>query len=267
MTLVLEDHDRQPGVLLLTLNRPERRNALSRELLQDFDAAIGRAVIDPAVHCVVITGAGQRAFSAGADIHEQTAFTPEDAYAHMRWGQALFDRLERSPKPTIAAINGFALGGGLELALACDFRTASETAELGLPEVTLASLPGWGGTQRLTRLIGPSAAKLIAMTGRRLGAERCLQLGVVNAVYPAAEHITRTLALAAEIAEHAAASLEAIKVVIDQGLDESWADRLEGEARAVARLWGTAAQKRAQEAFLARRAANPGNRTHDKLDR
>ena len=259
MTFVLEDHHRQPGVLLLTLNRPERRNALNRQLLLDFDAALGRAGIDANVRCVVITGAGERAFSAGADIHEQTGFTPEDAYAHMRWGQALFDRLERLPKPTIAAINGFALGGGLELALACDFRTASNTAEVGLPEVTLASLPGWGGTQRLARLIGASEAKLIAMTGRRLGAERCLQLGLVNAVYPAGEHITGTLALAAEVAAHTAASLDAIKVVIDEGMDKSWADRLEGEARAVARLWGTADQKRAQEAFLARRAANRGN--------
>ena len=174
--------------------------------------------------------------------------------------RTLFDRLARVPKPTIAAINGFALGGGLELALACDFRIASETAQLGFPEVTLASLPGWGGTQRLARLIGASQAKLLAMTGRRLNARQCLDLGMVNAVYSPAEHLEHALAFAAEIAAHAMGSLEAIKQVIDEGVDKPWTDALDAEARAVARLWGTPAQKRAQEAFSARRAKRLPNK-------
>lgn len=258
MTLILREAGRTPGVLLLTLNRPAQRNALSKALLSALDQALHDANADPSVKCVVITGSGDRAFSAGADIHEQTGFTPPAAYAHMRWGQELFDRLARLTKPTIAAINGFALGGGFELALACDFRTASDTARLGLPEVTLANLPGWGGTQRLSRLIGPSEAKLMAMTGRPLDAQRCLQLGVVNAVHPAADLIAETLTLAGTIAAHAADSLEAIKHVIDDGLGRSWAQALEAEARAVERLWGSPEQKRAQAAFFARSDTRPG---------
>jgi enoyl-CoA hydratase/carnithine racemase len=255
--LVTRDEAREPGVLLLTLNRPEQRNALSKTLLLELDAALGTARDSSTIRCVVITGAGDRAFSAGADIREQAGFTPDDAYAHMRWGQELFERLARLPKPTIAAVNGFALGGGLELALSCDIRTASHTAELGLPEVTLASLPGWGGTQRLTRLLGASEAKLIAMTGRRVGADRAFQLGLVNAVYPADVHLAKTLALAAEFAAHTIESLEAIKQVIDRGADAPWSDALDAEARAVARLWGTPAQRRAQQAFLTGRRTAP----------
>jgi enoyl-CoA hydratase/carnithine racemase len=253
MTMLLHEREREPGVLLLTLDRAARRNALSKPLLLELDHALHDANADPAVKCIVITGAGDRAFSAGADINEQVGFTPSDAYAHMRWGQGLFDRLAQSPKPTIAAINGFALGGGLELALACDFRTASDTAQLGLPEVTLASLPGWGGTQRLSRLIGASAAKLVAMTGRPLDAQRCLQLGLVNAVYPASELLAQTLGLAASIAAHGMESLAAIKRVIDEGLDRTFAEALVAEARAVERLWNSPEQKRAQAAFFARR--------------
>ncbi|MCW3473235.1 enoyl-CoA hydratase/isomerase family protein [Limobrevibacterium gyesilva] len=253
MTLLVQDRDKAPGVLLLTLNRPERHNALGRPLLMELDQTLQQIASDEGVRCVVITGAGDRAFSAGADINEQTGFTPEHAYAHMRWGQDIFSRLERLAKPTIAAINGFALGGGLELALACDLRTASEAAQLGLPEVTLASLPGWGGTQRLPRLIGASQAKMIAMSGQRVQAERCLQLGLVNAVYPHAEHLTKTLDLAAQIASHTLDSLQAIKQVIDDGLVGSLAGGMEAEARAVARLWGTPAQKQAQKEFFSRR--------------
>jgi enoyl-CoA hydratase/carnithine racemase len=255
MSLIIADRSHHPRVLLVTLNRPEQHNALNKALLQALDRTLTDASADRTVSCVVITGAGQRAFSAGADIREQTGFTPDDAYAHMRWGQQLFDRVARIPKPAIAAINGFALGGGLELALACDLRIASDSAQLGFPEVTLASLPGWGGTQRLARLIGPSRAKQVAMTGRRLGAQRCLDLGLVDETCPAAELQSAALALAAELASQPLESLEAIKQVIDEGIDASWHDALDAEARAVGRLWGTPAQKRAQEAFFARRRA------------
>jgi enoyl-CoA hydratase/carnithine racemase len=255
MTLVIADRAHHPAVLLVTLNRAAQHNALSKPLLQALDRTLTDASTDRTLRCVVLTGAGERAFSAGADIREQTDFAPDDAYAHMRWGQALFDRIADIPKPTIAAINGFALGGGLELALACDFRVAADSAQLGFPEVTLASLPGWGGTQRLARLIGPSRAKLVAMTGRRLGAQRCLDLGIVDEICPAAELLAHTLALAVELASQPLESLEAIKQVIDDGIGESWHDALDGEARAVGRLWGTPAQRHAQAAFFARRRA------------
>lgn len=257
MNLILKDKGRKTGVLLLTLNRPDRVNSLSKPLLLELEQALQEAAIDDAVRCVVITGAGGRAFSAGADITEQTGFTPDDAYAHMRWGQDLFTRLELLPKPTIAAVNGFALGGGLELALSCDFRTASETAQLGLPEVTLASLPGWGGTQRLPRLIGASNALLMAMTGTRVSAQRSLQLGLVNSVHPHEDLLMETLVLAGEIASHSLDSLHAIKHVVREGLGASRSVGMEAEARAVARLWGSPAQKLAQEEFFARRRAPP----------
>lgn len=252
MSLILVGKAQQPGVLLLTLNRPERHNALSKPLLLELEQALTLAQSDADVGCVVLTGGRARAFSAGADISEQTGFSPEDAYRHMRWGQDLFTRLEHLGKPTIAAINGFALGGGLELALACDLRTASDSAQLGLPEVTLASLPGWGGTQRLPRLIGASNAKLIAMTGQRITAQRALQLGLVNSVHPHDDLLTETLVLAGEIASKSIESLQAIKQVVREAIEGAPSDGMDAEARAVERLWGSPAQKRAQEAFFSR---------------
>ncbi len=253
--VVIVNKSHAPGVLALTLHRPERANALNKQLLTELDAALADVETDETVRCVVITGAGERAFCAGADISEQQGFGPQQAYEHMRWGQDIFQRLENCSKPILAAINGFALGGGLELALACDFRTASASAQLGFPEVTLANLPGWGGTQRLPRLIGTSNAKLMAMTGARISAERALALGLVNFVHPAAQFWERSVALAAEIASRPLESLQAIKQVMRDGVQSSLAAGMEMEARAVARLWGSPAQKAAQDAFFARRGA------------
>jgi enoyl-CoA hydratase len=241
------------GVALVTLNRAERHNALSKPLLEQLRDAMNEAERDDQVRCIVLTGAGERAFSAGADISEQTGFSPEDAYRHMRWGQQLFDGIEQLAKPVIAAINGFALGGGLELALACDIRTASASAQIGFPEVNLASLPGWGGTQRITRLIGLSEAMLLAMTGRRIAAAEAHRLGIVSLVVEPAQLMEQTLRLAREIASHETQSLQAIKQVMRLGLHSTTpAAGLEAEARAVARLWGTEAQKKAQQEFFSR---------------
>lgn len=255
MSLVTCDDTQRAGVLLLTLNRVERHNALSKPLLVEFERSLSGAAGDPAVRCIVITGAGTRAFCAGADIREQEGFSSADAYAHMRYGQQLFDQLAATPMPTIAAINGFALGGGLELALACDVRIASAAAEVSFPEVTLASLPGWGGTQRLSRLIGPSAAKLVIMSGRRLAAAEALRLGIVDEVQPEPALLSAVLDLAATLAEHEPGALRAIKRVIDDGLGLPWDEALDMEARSVAGLWGTPAQKAAQAAFFSRRKA------------
>lgn len=256
MRLVLTEASVRPGVLLVTLNRPERHNALSKPLLAELDAALDATRLDSSVHCVVVTGAGPRAFSAGADIGEQEGFSPDEAHIHMRYGQALFDRIAALPQPVIAAINGYALGGGLELALACDIRVASAAAQLGFPEVTLGSLPGWGGTQRLARLIGAPAAKLMAMRGERVGAAEALRVGLVDQVVPAEGLDAAVLELAAAIADREPQAVQAIKRVIDRGLDLPWQDALDGEARAVAELWGSPAQKRAQAVFFARGAAS-----------
>jgi enoyl-CoA hydratase len=254
MSLVIRE-TLEGGVALVTLNRPERHNALSKPLLEELRDAMGEAERDDKVRCIVLTGAGERAFSAGADISEQTGFSPEDAYRHMRWGQQLFDAIERLAKPVVAAINGFALGGGLELALSCDIRTASAGAQLGFPEVNLASLPGWGGTQRLPRLVGLSESMLLAMTGRRIAAAEAQRLGIVSLVAEPAQLLEQTLHLAREIAAHEPNSLQAIKQVMRLGLHATSLDAgLEAEARAVARLWGTEAQKKAQQEFFARRA-------------
>lgn len=239
-------------VALLTLNRPGRRNALSKALLTDFDRMLRAIADDSGVSAVVITGAGERAFCAGADINEQREFTPEDAYAHMRFGQEIFDRLEVLPQPTIAAINGFALGGGLELALACDIRVASRQARMGLPEITLANLPGWGGTQRLPRLVGVSLAKQMLFTGAQVASDDALQMGLVNALFEPAGLLDGAVAIAQQIASHPSEALRTIKAVVAVGLSDGQREGLMAEARGVADLWGTPAQKAAQHAFFSR---------------
>jgi enoyl-CoA hydratase len=239
-------------VALLTLNRPSRRNALSKDLLTDLDRMLRVIADDSGVSAVVITGAGERAFCAGADINEQREFTPEDAYAHMRFGQAIFDRLEVLPQPTVAAINGFALGGGLELALACDIRVASTQALMGLPEITLANLPGWGGTQRLPRLVGVSVAKQILLTGAPVTAADARQMGLVSALFEPAGLLDGAVRMAQQIAIHPGEALRTIKAVVAVGLSEGRRDGLMAEARGVANLWGTPAQKAAQHAFFSR---------------
>ncbi|WP_267929740.1 enoyl-CoA hydratase/isomerase family protein [Paraburkholderia sp. ZP32-5] len=241
------------SVTVLTLNRPERMNALSKPLLQNLDEAFANLAADTRTHVVVLTGAGSKAFSAGADINEQRDFSPEDAYAHMRWGQAIFERIETFAKPTIAAINGVAFGGGLELALACDLRVVADTVRLGLPEITLGSFPGWGGTQRLPALIGASRALRMMLVGDPVSAQWALEAGLANEVVDAGMLLDQTLALANSIARNAGEALAELKSVVRTGLREGRAAGLEAEARGVGALWGSPAQKAAQQAFFARK--------------
>ncbi|WP_233858441.1 enoyl-CoA hydratase/isomerase family protein [Paraburkholderia sp. HD33-4] len=245
--------ERHGWVALLTLNRPERMNALSKPLLESLDSTFLELASDSEIRVVVLTGAGDRAFSAGADITEQRGFSADDAYAHMRWGQAIFDRIETFPKPTIAAINGVAFGGGLELALACDLRLIASSARVGLPEITLASFPGWGGTQRLPALIGASRAMRIMLTGEPVSAVDALAVGLVNEVVESEELLDRTTQLAESIAHHAPEALACLKSVVHVGLHQGREAGLEAEARGVGKLWGSPAQKAAQEAFFARK--------------
>ncbi|MGF6758029.1 enoyl-CoA hydratase/isomerase family protein [Paraburkholderia sp. GAS42] len=245
--------ERFGAVTVLTLNRPERMNALSKPLLQSLDNALVSLGNDAHTSVVVLTGAGTKAFSAGADINEQRDFSPDDAYAHMRWGQAIFDRIEAFPKPTIAAINGVAFGGGLELALACDLRIVADTARLGLPEITLASFPGWGGTQRLPALIGPSRALRMMFVGDSVSPEWALNAGLANDVVEASALLDHTLMLANLIAQNSGEALATLKSVVRIGIYDGRAAGLDAEARGVGALWGTSAQKEAQEAFFARR--------------
>jgi len=192
-TTLLTENDN--GILVITINRPDKMNALNREVMQDLDRAIGEVVSDPSVKAAIITGAGSKAFVAGADISEFQGLSPAEGSALAQRGQDIFARIENCPKPVIAAVNGFALGGGCELAMACHFRLAGEGAKFGQPEVNLGLIPGYGGTQRLVHLAGKGRAMELLMTGGMVDAPTALQYGLVNYVLPAAELLPKAKAL------------------------------------------------------------------------
>jgi enoyl-CoA hydratase len=172
------------GVRRITINRPDKLNALNRATIDELNHAVAAAATDDAVHAVVLTGAGEKAFVAGADISELNTLGPVEAKEFALKGQAVFNRIERLTKPAIAAVNGFALGGGCELAMACHVRVAAANAIFGQPEVKLGLIPGYAGTQRLPRLVGKGRALEILLTGRNVGAEEAERIGLVNIVCP-----------------------------------------------------------------------------------
>jgi enoyl-CoA hydratase len=207
-----------PAAALLTFTRPEALNAVDASMLDDLERALARLEADGDARVVVLTGAG-RAFVGGGDVAHMAALTPDAGERFVYRGQALLRRLERLPKVTVAAINGFALGGGLEIALACDLRLAAEGAELGLPEVTVGLIPGWGGTQRLVRLVGRGVAKDVIFTGRRLSAEEARALGLVNRVVPAAALLDACRELAGVLARASFVAIRQAKKAIDEGAE------------------------------------------------
>ncbi len=243
-------------VATLTLNRPKVLNALNRQVFDDLETALSSLTADPAVRVILLTGAGEKAFAAGADI---TEMVDADAAAGERSalrGQAVMRQMETCGKPILACINGFALGGGCELAMACTYRLASETARLGQPEIKLGLIPGYGGTQRLPRLIGPSATLRLLLTGDMISAAEALRLGLVDQVVPAGnpEALLETAkALALKIAPLAplavAASIEAVRGGSHMALDEA----LAFEARLFGRLCDTADKREGTSAFLEKR--------------
>jgi enoyl-CoA hydratase len=179
------------GVLLITINRPDKMNALNKTVLEELNTAIDEVYNNHEIRSAIITGAGEKAFVAGADISEFLGLKHEEGMDLARKGQYIFSKIEESHKPVIAAVNGFALGGGCELAMACHFRIASDNARFGQPEVNLGLIPGYGGTQRLTQLIGKGRAIELLITGNMLDAATALQYGLVNHVVPQAELLTR----------------------------------------------------------------------------
>jgi len=245
--------DREHGVATVTVDRPERLNALDSGTLTMLLGVFEELARDESVRAVVLTGAGDRAFIAGADIVEMKEKEPAQALAFARLGQTVCAAIEAAPQPVIAAINGYALGGGCEIALACDIRLASERAVLGQPEVTLGVPPGWGGTQRLPRLIGAGLARELIYTGRRVGAEEALRIGLVNAVVPADELLDRAHELARTIARNAPVAVRLAKEAIRRGLDVDLDAGLVLEAQAFALAFSTADQKEGMTAFLERR--------------
>jgi enoyl-CoA hydratase len=242
---------RDGSILTLTLNRPDKLNAIDGAMLEALGAALGEIERDREIRAVILTGAG-RAFSAGADIKEWTALTPlEFGRSWGLRGHALFDRLAALPPPVIAAINGIAFGGGLELALCADIRIASTEARFGLPEVTIAALPGWGGTQRLPRLIGPGRAKHMILTGQPIDAAQAEAWGLVSEIVAGDALLARARELAAQIAANAPLAVQASKRLIDAALPVTPAATLESHAGAL--CGATEDAKEGRASFLERR--------------
>ena len=243
----------EDGAVWLTIDRPEAMNALSGAVLERLGALAAELGTDPAVRAVVVTGAGERAFSAGADLKERSAMDVAETRARLDLTRRVLDAWAALPRPTIAAINGVAFGGGLELALACDLRVAAEEAELALPEVRLGILPGGGGTQRLTRLVGAARAKELILLGRRVSARRALELAVVHEVIPRADLHAAVRLLLAELAGCAPVSVRAAKRAIDEGGDLPLAQGLDGERAAYEITLATTDRVEGLAAFAARR--------------
>lgn len=223
--------DWAPATALVTFDRPEALNAVDGAVLEALERVLVRLEADETARVVVLTGAG-RAFVGGGDIAYMASLDPDAGERFVYRGQALLRRLERLPKVTVAAINGFALGGGLEIALACDLRVAAASAELGLPEVTVGVIPGWGGTQRLARLGGRGVAKDLVLTGRRLGAAEALALGIVNRVVPDDGLLDACRELAARLTANSFLAIRQAKKAIDEGADLSLDQGLVVEAEA-----------------------------------
>lgn len=245
--------DIRNGVALLTINRPKVLNALHSSVIVELQDAFIALNVNSDVKVVVITGSGEKAFVAGADIAEMHAFDTRQALEFARTGQKLMEYIGTMPKPVIAAVNGFALGGGMELALACDFIYASETARMGLPEVTLGIMPGFGGSQKFGRLLGRSKANELIFTGKMLTAAEAKEWGIVNAVFPAGELVPRALETAARIAANGLIGVAHSKHAIQRGLDMSEADGMDYEALCFATLFDTSDQKEGMGAFLEKR--------------
>ena len=244
--------DVQNGIAVLTLNRPKAYNALKIDLLKELDALLDRLEADAGVRVLIITGSGEKAFAAGADIKEFSDFSPAEAEQMARFGQSLFSRIETFPKPVIAAVNGFALGGGCELAMACHFRTASENARFGQPEIGLGLIPGYGGTQRLPRLIGRGRAMEMLMTGEPIDARTALQWGLVNHVFPQEELLPRTRAIAEKLARYSSLPLHKIIRTVADGADDLERG-LTAEAARFAECFATEDFREGVSAFLERR--------------
>ena len=250
-TVQLDTRGGEP-VVVLTVDRPATLNAIDAEVLADLEAAVATLEASPAVRVVILTGRG-RAFVAGGDIAHMARLSVSGGERWVRRGQAALRRLERLPQVSIAAVNGYALGGGLELALACDLRVAADTAQLGLPEVRVGLIPGWGGTQRLLRLVGPSRARDLIFTGRAVTAEEALRLGVVSRVVAPEGLLAACHALAWEICGASPSAVRAAKRALVEGADLSLDAALTEEASAWLENFGSWNRTEGLTAFVERR--------------
>lgn len=244
------------GVATVTLHRPQQLNALNRQMFRELDEAFDEVAANPAARVLVITGAGDRAFAAGADIREFVGMGPVAALDFSRNAQRIFRKLETMPKPTIAAVNGFALGGGCELMMACDIAYAADTARVGQPEITLGIIPGAGGTQRLSRLVGKQKAKELMMTGDMLPAEEALRLGLVCKVVPAVDLMAEVQKLCEKLLSKGDVALRMAKEAIEAGMQVDLTSGMEIEAKAWSLCFTTEDHEEGVQAFLEKRKPN-----------
>ncbi len=245
--------ERDEAVSIITINRPAVLNALNANVLAELGRALDEARDDDTVRAIIVTGAGEKAFVAGADINELAVQTPVSGREHARRGQALFNRLERLGKPVIAAVNGFALGGGCELAMACTLRLAADTAKFGQPEINLGLIPGYGGTQRLPRLVGRGRALELLLTGAPIAADEAFRIGLVNRVVPAAQLMGEARALARALAAKPPVAARYILDAVTSGQDMSFADGLDYEATLFGLVATTEDMREGTRAFLDKR--------------
>ena len=251
-TLLVERDD---AVAIVTINRPKVLNALNTHTIDDLERAMLELQRDDAVRAIVLTGAGEKSFVAGADINELAVLSPADGQRHGRRGQSVFDLIEQLGKPVIAAVNGFALGGGCELAMACTLRIAADTARFGQPEINLGIIPGYAGSQRLPRLVGKGRALEILLTGDMVSAARAYEIGLVNKVVPASELLGEARRLAATLSAKAPIATRYILQAVHHGMEVPLADAQFLEGTLFGLVASTDDMKEGTKAFLEKRQA------------
>ena len=248
--------ERDGAVAIVTINRPKVLNALNSQTIDELRRAILDLKHDDSARAVIVTGAGEKSFVAGADINELAVQTPTGGREHALKGQHVFDLIENMGKPVIAAINGFALGGGCELAMACTLRLAADSARLGQPEVALGLIPGYAGTQRLSRLVGKGAAMEMILTGTPISAADAYRIGLVNRVVPAAELMTEARTLAHQLAKGAPVATRYIINAVNKGYEMPFAEACQYEATLFGLVASTDDMKEGTKAFLEKRQAS-----------
>jgi enoyl-CoA hydratase len=241
------------GIATITINRPKALNALNSDVMCELMDASIRCKMEEAIKVVIITGAGEKSFVAGADISQMAELRPQQAMDFMEAGIETFRSFEVLPKPVIAAINGFALGGGVELAMSCDIRLASENARFGQPEILIGLIPGWGGTQRLARLVGMGRAKELIMAGGQIDAKRAYEIGLVNQVYPLDQLMPEARKLAKKMEGLPGFALKMAKHAINFGYDLSLDNAMRLETQCCSQCFSTDDQKEGMKAFLEKR--------------
>jgi enoyl-CoA hydratase len=247
-------YEKRSGIAVITINRPAVRNALNAETIRELGAAFAAVKADDEIRVSILTGAGDKAFAAGADINELALQTPVEGQNFALAGQAVFGEIERLGKPSIAAVNGYALGGGCELAMACTFRIASQNAAFGQPEVKLGITPGYGGTQRLPRLVGKGRALQILLTGEMVPAQEAMRIGLVNQIVPAAELISSAEEIAKKIIVNAPLAVRFCIEAVNRGLEMTQDEGQFLEATLFGLCCATEDMKEGTRAFIEKRS-------------